>query len=78
MSKRQIGSFNIALLYIQISASFAHKTIQEQNELLIRQTEDLKEQLAVPPQHRFGRKTESDKQILGQLSFSLDGLCVLN
>lgn len=73
----------IALLYIQMSESFAllsaqNKTIQEQNELLIRQTEDLKEQLAILTQHRFGRKSESDKQVLGQLSFSLDDMCVLN
>jgi hypothetical protein len=73
----------IAMLYMQMSESFAllaaqNKTIQEQNEHLIRQTEDLKEQLAVLTQQRFGRKTESDKQVLGQLSFSLEDMCALN
>ena len=72
----------IALLYMQMSESFAllseqNKTIQKQNELLIKQTEDLKEQLAILTQHRFGRKTESEKQVLGQLSFSLDDMCVV-
>lgn len=68
---------------MQMSESFAllseqNKTSQKQNELLIRQTEDLKEQLAILTQHRFGRKTESEKQVLGQLSFSLENMCVLN
>ena len=72
----------IALLYMQMSENFAlmseqNKTIQKQNELLIKQTEDLKEQLAILTQHRFGRKTESEKQVLGQLSFSLDDMCVV-
>lgn len=73
----------IAMMYMQMSEGFAllsaqNKTIQEQNELLIQQAEDLKEQLAILTRHRFGRKTESDKQILDQLSFSLDDVCVLN
>lgn len=73
----------IAMMYLQMSESFAllaaqNKTIQEQNEHLIRQTEDLKEQLAILTQHRFGRKTEADKQVLGQLSFSVEDMCVLN
>ena len=72
----------IALLYMQMSESFAllseqNKTIQKQNELLLKQTEDLKEQLAILTQHRFGRKTESEKQVLGQLSFSLEDMCVV-
>lgn len=73
----------ITLLYMQMSENFAllseqNKTIQKQNELLIRQTEDLKEQLAILTQHRFGHRTESEKQVLGQLSFSLENMCVLN
>ena len=72
----------IALLYMQMSESFAllseqNKTIQKQNELLLKQTEDLKEQLAILTQHRFGRNTESEKQVLGQLSFSLEDMCVV-
>lgn len=78
----QLPKNAIALLYMQMSESFAllseqNKTIQKQNELLIKQTEDLKEQLAILTQHRFGRKTESDKQVLGQLSFSLNDMCLV-
>lgn len=78
----QLPKNAIALLYLQMSESFAllseqNKTIQKQNELLIKQTEDLKEQLAILTQHRFGRKAESEKQVLGQLSFSLDDMCLV-
>jgi transposase len=73
----------IVMLYLQMSESFTllaaqNQTIQAQNERLIKQTEDLKEQLAILTQQRFGKKTESDQQVLGQLSFSLENMCVLN
>ena len=73
----------IVLMYSQMSSNFAfffffYKAIQKQNELLIRQVEDLKEQLAILTQHRFGSKTESSKQIAGQLSFDLENACILN
>lgn len=43
--------------------------IQKQNEQLIKQIEDLKEQVAIPTQKRFGRSSEKDLPIQGQLSF---------
>ena len=73
----------IALLYMQMSESFTvlsaqSRNIQEQNERLIHQIEDLQEQVAILTQQRFGRRTETDEQIMGQLSFSLENMCVLN
>ena len=53
-------------------------TIQKQNEALIRQIEDLKEQIAILTQHRFGKSTETKNPISGQLSFDLENMCVLN
>lgn len=73
----------IALLYMQMSESFSilsaqSRKIQDQNERLIRQIEDLQEQAAILTQQRFGKRTETDKQVMGQLSFSLDNMCILN
>lgn len=73
----------IALLYIQMSESFTilsaqSQKIQDQNERLIHQIEDLQEQIAILTQQRFGKRTETDKQVMGQLSFSLENMCVLN
>ena len=73
----------IALLYLQMSESFSilsaqSQKIQNQNERLIRQIEDLQEQVAILTQQRFGKRTEVDKQILGQLSLSLEDINVLN
>lgn len=45
---------------------------------LIHQIEDLQEQIAILTQQRFGKRTETDKQVMGQLSFSLENMCVLN
>ena len=73
----------VIMMYTQMSRNFAlimdqNKAIQKQNELLIRQVEDLKEQLAILTQHRFGSKTEAGRQIAGQLSFDLENSCILN
>ena len=73
----------IVMLYMQMSESFTilsaqNQKIQDQNERLIHQIEDLQEQVAILTQHRFGKRTETDKQVIGQLSFSLDNMCVLN
>lgn len=54
------------------------RLIQEQNTQLIRQIEDLKEQLAILTQHRFGKRSEASQQMAGQLSFDLENACVLN
>lgn len=73
----------IALLHMQMSESFTilsaqSQKIQDQNERLIRQIKDLQEQVAILTQQRFGKRTENDKQVLGQLSFSLENMCALN
>lgn len=44
-------------------------TIQKQNEQLLKQVEDMKEQVAILTQQRFGRKSEKVLPIEGQLSF---------
>ena len=46
--------------------------IQSQNEQLIRQVEDLREQIAILNQRHFGRSSEKNLQVQGQLSFDLD------
>lgn len=80
----------IVFLYLQMKESFdllsdqnksiqaSSDTIQKQNEALIRQIEDLKEQIAILTQHRFGKSTETKNHISGQLSFDLENMCVLN
>lgn len=44
--------------------------IQQQNENLLKQIEDLKEQILILTQHRFGSHSEKNLQIPGQLSLS--------
>ena len=80
----------LILMYQQQSESFSllseqnkaisrqADSIMEQNARLSRQVEDLKEQIAVLTQLRFGKKTESGKQIKGQLSFDLSDMSILN
>ena len=70
-------------MYLQMGENFAllsaqSKAIQAQNELLLRQIEDLKEQVAILVQNRFGKKTEAGRQIAGQLAFDLENACILN
>ena len=52
--------------------------IQKQNEQLMKQIEDLKEQVAILTQQRFGRSSEKNLPIQGQLSFDLDHPNVFN
>lgn len=52
--------------------------IQKQNEQLIKQIENLKEQVAILTQQRFGRSSEKNLSIQGQLSFDLDHPNVFN
>ena len=52
--------------------------IQKQNEQLLKQVEDLRERLAILTQQRFGRRSEKDLPMNGQLSFDLDNPNVLN
>lgn len=78
------------MLYLQMRESFTllseqnqavqaqSATIQKQNELLLRQVEDLKQQVAVLTQQRFGKHSETNAQVMGQLSFDLENQCILN
>ncbi len=80
----------IVKLYLQMRESFTllseqnqavqaqSAIIQKQNELLIRQMEDLKQQVAVLTQQRFGKHSETNAQVMGQLSFDLENQCILN
>ena len=73
----------LVLLYTSLSESFRvlseqNGVIQKQNEQLISQVEDLKEQLAILTQHRFGPRSERNLQTEGQLSIDLENMCVLN
>lgn len=47
-------------------------TIQKQNEQLMKQIDDLKEQIAILTQRSFGKRSEKNIQIQGQLAFNLD------
>ncbi len=73
----------VVMMYVQMSKNFEliagqNKAIQKQNELLIRQIENLREQLDILTQHRFGARSEASRQIPGQLSLDLENSCVLN
>lgn len=79
----QLPQNALVLMYMQMADSFAllseqSELIRKQNEQLICQVKDLQEQLSILTQQRFGRKSETAKQIEGQLSFDLDNSCVLN
>ncbi len=54
------------------------RLLLQQNEKLIKEIEDLREQVAVLTQHRFGRRSEKSIQIKGQLSFDPETGCILN
>lgn len=73
----------LVILYTNLSESFRilseqNSVIQKQNEQLISQVEDLKEQLLILTQHRFGPRSERNLQTEGQLSIDLENMCVLN
>ena len=53
-------------------------TIQKQNEQLMKQIDDLKEQIAILTQRSFGKRSEKDLQIQGQLAFNLDSPGIFN
>ena len=67
----------IIMMLLQQSESFhvlseQSALIQKQNEALIRQVEDLKEQLAIMNSRLFGRKSEKSTDVSGQLSFDME------
>lgn len=79
----QLSKEMLVILYTNLSESFRilseqNGMIQKQNEQLIHQVEDLKEQLAVLTQHRFGPRSERNLQTEGQLSIDLETMCILN
>ena len=45
---------------------------------MLHQVEDLKEQIAILTQHRFGKHSEKNLQMKGQLSLDLGDACILN
>lgn len=64
------------MLYLQTFEML--QNLQAQNASLIAQVEDLKQQMAVLINQRFGRHSEKLSQLPGQLSFSLDNPAVFN
>lgn len=73
----------LVFLYTNLSENFRvlseqNGVIQKQNEQLISQVEDLKVQLTILTQHRFGSRSELNPQTEGQLSIDLENMCVLN
>lgn len=66
----------IVLLYMQMSESFSilsaqSQKIQDQNERLIRQIEDLQEQVAILTQQRFGKKRKRINRLWDNCRFLL-------
>lgn len=56
----------------------SYAAIQKQNESLLKQLEDLREQIAILTQQRFGRRSEKDLPVHGQLSFDFENPGVFN
>lgn len=54
------------------------ENLQKQNEQLLAQITDLKEQIAILTQQRFGSRSEKNLSIPGQLSFDFDGSLIFN
>lgn len=79
----QLPKEMLVILYTNLSESFRilseqNGMIKKQNEQRIHQVEDLKEQLAVLTQHRFGPGSERNLQTEGQLSIDLETMCIPN
>ena len=52
--------------------------VQKQNADLLKLVADLKEQVAILTQHRFGAKSEKNLSIPGQIAFDFDGTLIFN
>lgn len=79
ISQAQLNNLSkdaLMILYIQMSKN--QSDLLAQNEKLIKQVEDLTEQIRILNQHRFGKHSESEKQIEGQLSLNDFGVDILN
>ena len=72
----KLSKETISMLYLQTFEML--QNLQAQNASLIAQVEDLKQQMAVLINQRFGRYSEKLSQLPGQLSFSLDNPAVFN
>ena len=72
----KLSKETISMLYLQTFEML--QNLQAQNASLIAQVEDLKQQMAVLINQRFGRHSEKLSQLPGQLSFSLDNPAVFN
>ena len=85
-SEEELNTFSkemIITLYLQLTSSFQiiskqNEQIMEQNEqqtmVLLTQIDNLKEQIAILTNYRFGRKTEKSSDILdGQMVLEFDG-----
>ena len=66
----------ISLLYLQTFEML--QNLQAQNANLIAQVEDLKQQMAILINQRFGKHSEKLSQLPGQLSFNMDDPTVFN
>ena len=68
----------ISMLYLQTfemlqNLQSQNTSILKQNADLIAQVEDLKQQVAILINQRFGKSSEKLSQLPGQLSFDMDG-----
>lgn len=58
----------LIILYHQMCTN--QTRLLEQNETLVKKIDDLTEQIAILTQNRFGKRSEAEKQIEGQMSMS--------
>ena len=73
----------IIMLLLQQNENFRilseqSEVIRKQNEQLLKQVEDLSEKVAVLTQQRFGRRSEKNLPLNGQLEFNFDEPSVFN
>lgn len=72
----KLSKETISMLYLQTFEML--QNLQEQNANLIAQVEDLKQQMAILINQRFGKRSEKLSQLPGQLSFNIDDPAVFN
>lgn len=72
----KLSKETILMLYLQTFEML--QNLQAQNANLITQVEDLKQQMAILINQRFGKRPEKLSQLPGQLSFNIDDPAVFN
>ena len=72
----KLSKETISMLYLQTFEML--QNLQAQNANLITQVEDLKQQMAILINQRFGKRSEKLSQLPGQLSFNIDDPAVFN